>query len=90
MRTTRQLLYEKVNVAREHCGGSCPADKIYLLKDIADALNFAYEVSASQSIINKLIEVKKIVQKSKTFYERLPADDILCEILNVNLRERHV
>jgi len=87
MRTTRQQLYSKVSNAREHCCGCSPQDKIYLLKDIADALNFAYEVYAPQNLINKIVEAKKLVQKSKTFHERLPADELLCEVLNVDLKE---
>jgi len=87
MRTTRKLLYNKVSNAREHCCGCAPQDKTYLLKDVADALNFAFSVDAPQSLINKLVEAKKLIQKSKTFHERLSADQLLCEVLNVDLKE---
>lgn len=88
MRTTKDLLWNKISVAREHCAGDSPKDKIYLLKDVADALNFAYEVNAPQELINKLIEAKRIIQESKAYHERLPADELLCEILNVDLKRR--
>jgi len=87
LRTTRQLLYYKVSNAREHCCGCAPQSKPFLQRDINDALSFAYKVDAPQSLINKLIEAKKQVQQSKTYYERISADQLLCEILNVDLKE---
>ena len=87
MRSTRQMLYNKVSNAREHCCGCAPKDKIYLLGDVADALNFAFEVNAPQSLINKIIEAKKQIQQSKTYHERIEADQLLCEVLNVDLKE---
>jgi len=83
----RQLLYNKVSNAREHCCGCSVQDKTYLLKDVADALNYAYFVNAPQTLINKLIEAKRLIRKSKAFHERLPADELLCEVLNVDLKE---
>lgn len=88
MRTTKELLYEKVSSAREACGGDCPLKKHALLKKVDGAIAFAQKVNAEFNILNKLSEARRIIAKSKTYAERLPADQLLCEILNVDLGER--
>ena len=86
MLSVKRLLYNRVSTAREHCAGCTPADKSQLLREIDEALAFAYEVEAHPEIINKLTEARRIVNGTKTYYERIPADQILCEILNVDLK----
>lgn len=87
MITIKELLYQKVSAAREHCAGCSPRKKSELLSDIQNALYFAYQVEASQELINKLIEAKSLIQKPKRYYDRIPADQLLSEILNVDLKE---
>lgn len=78
----KELLYDKVSDARESCAGCHPLSKPTLLKKIDEALGFAFEVSAPQEIINSLNEARRIVSKSKTYYDRLPVDQVLSDVLN--------
>lgn len=86
MKTTRELLRNLVLNAREHCCGDAPRDKFPLLKDIDGALSFARKVEADMLLRNKLREVRRIIVKSKRYADRLPADELLCEIVNVDLK----
>jgi len=86
MKTTRQLLYRKVQDARESCAGDSPKNKETLLEKITEAIAFASEVEAPIEIINKLMRAERIVREEKEFEDRLPADQILCGILNEDLK----
>ena len=86
MKTTRQLLYIKVEDARESCAGNSVKTKEILLQKIKDTIAFASQVETPMYLIQKLIKAERIVEKEKSFETRLPADQILCEILNVDLK----
>lgn len=86
MMSTKQLLYQKVEDARESCAGCSVLEKKPLLKKIDETITFALQVNASPQLVDKLAKAKQIVEKEKVFKDRLPADRILCEILNVDLK----
>lgn len=84
--STKQLLYQKVESARESCCGCCPLEKKDLLEKVDEAITFALESHAPTNVLDKLARAKQIIEKEKIFKDRLPADHILCEILNVDLK----
>ena len=86
MVTTRQLLYRRVEDARESCARDSVKTKEILLQKIKDTIAFASQVETPMYIIRKLIKAERIVEKEKSFEARLPADQILSEILNVDLK----
>jgi len=86
MRTTKQLLYAEVSRVREHCAGDSVAEKPQLLKELKNVLEFAMRVDADLNIIAKLSYAEDLVMNEKTFGDRLAADKVLCEILNVDLK----
>jgi len=86
MKTTRQLLYRKVQDARESCAGDSVKTKEVVLQKIKDAIAFASQIEAPMYIIKKLIKAERIVQREKEFADRLPADKVLCDILNEDLK----
>jgi len=86
MKTTRQLLYRKVEDARESCAGCHPLEKDALLRKIDNAIDFAREVDAPSEIITKLEKAKEMVKRSEGFDTiRVEADQILAGILNYEL-----
>ena len=87
MKTTRELLWNLVSAAREHCCGSAVMGKAHLLRDINAVLNFARKVEVNEPLINKLLEVRRLVRNAVQYKDRLHADRLLCEILNHDLKE---
>jgi len=85
MKTIFELLYRKISTAREHCCGEAPKKKKYLLMEVERAIDFAREADVPMVIRNKLLEARRIIVQSKTYVERLPADNLLCSILNNEL-----
>jgi len=86
MLTTKQLLYQKVESARESCCGCCPLERKDLLQKVDEAIVFALESNAPTNLLDKLVKAKKIIKREKTFKHRLSADQILCDILNHDLK----
>ena len=86
MKTTRQILYGKVEDARESCAGCHVLEKKDLLKKIKDAIDYAREVEASAEVMSKLLKAKGMVERSEGFDKiRIEADQILADILNTDL-----
>lgn len=82
---TMENLYRAVSDARESCAGSDVQDIPYALAKVQYAIDFAYNAHARESTINKLIEVKRILTEAQIYADRLPADQILSDILNTDL-----
>jgi hypothetical protein len=78
-------LYAKVSKARESCAGSKVADLPVVLRNIQDALNYAVANQAEQSVIMKLNQALSQVKNASVWEDRLPADDLLCDIMNHDL-----
>jgi hypothetical protein len=81
-RLDEKALYRKIWVAREHCAGSNVAITDHVIADILDAKNYAEHVGAGETIIGKLQKALEIMRTAKSYGDRLPADEILCHILN--------
>lgn len=82
----RKKLYEFIWDARESCCGSSVKDKDILINKLTVALLEAHELQIDNNVLDKLREARKIILKSRNYYDRLPADDILCEILNEEMK----
>ncbi|RLG72876.1 MAG: hypothetical protein DRO23_09785 [Thermoprotei archaeon] len=81
-KTNKQVLYTKIWNAREHCCGSNPQPIPHVMREITEALGTAHILNAPQWIIDKLKQALEILRNAKSYYDQLPADNILCEILN--------
>ena len=79
------ILYRKVSMARESCAGCCPKNKRTVARLITEAKETAAEFCASASIMNKLDSALAAMKKAKTYKDRLPIDNLLCELLNIDL-----
>ena len=81
----KRVLYAKIWKAREHCAGSDVRDHETVEKEILDAKDYAEQFKAGDIIIGKLMKALEIMRTANNYYQRLPADDILCDILNHDL-----
>jgi hypothetical protein len=81
----KRVLYSMIWKARENCAGSSLAETGIVLKNILDAKAYAEQNQAGNTIIGKLMKALEIMRTANSFYDRLPADNILCEILNKDL-----
>lgn len=79
-------IYRLVSDARESCCGSDVQDRKEVLRRLGKALSRARFLNVPKTIILKIDEACCIVEKSQNYYERLPADNILCLLLNTELK----
>lgn len=87
MENWKQLLYKAVWDAREICCGSDPQPKDRILRKLGRALSIARQYNVPTKIYAKLEYTYNIIEKSKSYYDRLPADRTLCDLLNEELGE---
>ena len=83
--STRKQLYTAVWNAREACGGGNVQPKQTIQQLVGKAFSMTFGKPHYKTVRNKLEHAMKIIEDSKTYYDRLPADDILCEILRTDL-----
>jgi hypothetical protein len=83
----KRVLYSMVWKAREHCAGSDVAEAGIVLKELLDTKSYAERNEAGDIIIGKLLKAIEIMRTATQYKDRLPADDLLCEILNTDLGE---
>jgi len=80
-----RVLYAMIWKAREHCAGSEVREQVQVIKEIFDAKTYAEEMKVGDIIIGKLMKALEIMRNANNYIDRLPADDILCDILNHDL-----
>lgn len=86
MRKSEEVLYSKVSKAREVCAGSAQGKGTKVLYElINDAMTFARDVGAD-GIADKIEQAYRTVVTTPTTSRRIEADDILCSILNNELK----
>jgi len=83
----KRVLYSMIWKARENCAGSNVSETEIVIKNILDAKDYAEQFKAGDIIIGKLMKALEIMRTVIQYKDRLPADNILCEILNTDLGE---
>jgi len=83
MKTTEELLYQKILVCRESCAGDSPKPRDRLLSLLDETMNFAYYVEADRDIIEKLEQARRLVKPTPFGMDkRIEADHILAGLVN--------
>ena len=81
----KRTLYKAVQDAREHTCGSTPSNKRTILRKLGRCESLCRELNVPTMILLAIQKAYRIVNDAKDYYERLLADDILCELLNTEL-----
>lgn len=87
MKTTKQLLYQKVSAIREGCAGSGLQSKAWLLEQLDEVIILAYNIDAGAIIIGALEKTRELMSHIKRYEDRLEPDNILCNLLNKELTD---
>lgn len=77
-----KTLYRKISDARETVAGCNVKKDNDVRVYINDALFYAVDNKADEWIVSNLRTALVMMDKAKTYLERLPIDDLLCDTLN--------
>jgi hypothetical protein len=77
-----RIFYGKVSKARESIAGSNIQKEHVTIEYIQDAINYGTKISIPEEYMTKITQALGIMKNAKEYGDRLPADNLLCEILN--------
>jgi len=83
----RNPLFDAVWKAREACAGSNVKGFGEVQRLLAVAINIAFRTHVDRAVQVKLQEADNIIDNAVEYKHRLPADDILCELLDTAIPE---
>ena len=84
MRMWVKIFYKKVFEIREATAGTQKIlPFVNLIDRIDNAMEYAVKNNASSQWVDMLRRAQQILKKATKYEDRLPADNILCELLNI-------
>lgn len=77
-----QEFYNRVSIARESCAGSKIQELNVVRFNVRGCIYYGTAHSINRDYMMKLVEALDLLNKAKTYDDRLKPDEILCGILN--------